>query len=160
MIVNDIIGRFPTIPEYYKKFINKDVDLIVNPKQCCPFHYETIPSFSFSLNKNVWRCFGACNCGGDVIELHRKNFHMKSRKEAEKSLREIFHVYQSSIVSDEDLNIYIDKEKIEFESFYQQACLMADCPDRWLQLDYIMSFYPVELERLKELVEQWKKGIG
>lgn len=157
MQAGDIRGRFPTIPEYYNIFINKDVDLLVKPKQCCPFHYETIPSFSFSPEKNVWRCFGGCNCGGDVIELHRKNFRIRSRKKAEKSLKAIFHVYMRPVVSIGDLSMQVNKERVEMEALYQKACLMANRPSRWLELDYVMSFYPVEQSRLKELVERWSE---
>ena len=47
-------GRLPTIPEYYMDFINKNVDLTKEPKQCCPFHKEDTPSFSYSAMKKVW----------------------------------------------------------------------------------------------------------
>ena len=88
-----IVGRFPTIPEYYTLMINSSVDLIEEPKQCCPFHHEDTPSFSYSVSKNVWRCFGGCHTGGDVIELHRMNYHIRSREEAKQSLQRIFEGY-------------------------------------------------------------------
>jgi DNA primase catalytic core len=33
----------------------------------CPFHDDHTPSLSVSPGKNLWRCFGACDTGGDVI---------------------------------------------------------------------------------------------
>lgn len=83
--MDEIIGRLPTIPEYYQRFIDQKVNLLWEPKQCCPFHKEDTPSFSYSVEKDVWRCFGACKCGGDVVALHRKNYHLKSREDALRS---------------------------------------------------------------------------
>ncbi len=38
----------------------------------CPLHKETTPSFHIWLDKQTWRCFGACAMGGDVIALHQQ----------------------------------------------------------------------------------------
>jgi len=38
-------------------------------KGCCPLHKEWTPSFHIWLDKQTWRCFGACAIGGDVITL-------------------------------------------------------------------------------------------
>ena len=38
-------------------------------KGCCPLHKELTPSFHIWLDKQTWRCFGACAVGGDVITL-------------------------------------------------------------------------------------------
>jgi hypothetical protein len=34
---------------------------------CCPFHDDKTPSLVISPDKNLWRCFGACDVGGDPI---------------------------------------------------------------------------------------------
>jgi len=34
---------------------------------CCPFHDDKTPSFSVTPDKGLWRCFGSCDAGGDVI---------------------------------------------------------------------------------------------
>ncbi len=39
---------------------------------CCPFHDDKTPSLIVSVNKNLWRCHGACGIGGDVIALIQK----------------------------------------------------------------------------------------
>jgi DNA primase catalytic core len=36
---------------------------------CCPFHDDKTPSFSLTPDKGLWRCFGACDAGGDVISF-------------------------------------------------------------------------------------------
>lgn len=38
----------------------------------CPFHQERTPSFSVDPERQRWRCFGACNGGGDVISFIQK----------------------------------------------------------------------------------------
>ena len=35
----------------------------------CPFHDDRTPSLVITPAKNLWHCLGACNAGGDVIEL-------------------------------------------------------------------------------------------
>lgn len=149
-------GILPTIPEYYTEMINKSVDLLKEPKQCCPFHKEDTPSFSYSIEKGVWRCFGACKCGGDVYELHRKNYRLKSREDAVKSLNAICGIASRKKL--ESINIYkcIDEDKVESEILYQKALCLAVTPERWLQLDYFMSKTPIELSQLKYIVEQWE----
>lgn len=36
---------------------------------CCPFHDDSTPSFAVWPGDGTWHCFGACNIGGDVIDL-------------------------------------------------------------------------------------------
>ena len=36
---------------------------------CCPFHDDRTPSFVVSASKNLWRCHGACQTGGSVIDF-------------------------------------------------------------------------------------------
>ena len=40
-------------------------------KACCPFHNEKTPSFSISVDKQIFHCFG-CGESGGVIEFVKK----------------------------------------------------------------------------------------
>lgn len=55
--------------------IKKEIELKRRGKNfigLCPFHSENTPSFVASPERQRWRCFGACNEGGDVVDFVQK----------------------------------------------------------------------------------------
>lgn len=46
---------------------------------CCPFHEEKTPSFKVDPAKGTWRCYGACQDGGDVISFVQRDQNLEFR---------------------------------------------------------------------------------
>ncbi len=139
-----------TIPEYFSRFIDPTVDLNITPKVCCPFHNEDTPSFSYSADKGVWRCFGACHFGGDVVAMHQKHYGLRNREEAEKSLYRLLGYKQAAqaptfILAPPRAN----EREVAFKSAYAKALLVARTPDDWDALDYIMGQHPQDVDMLE-----------
>lgn len=142
--------RLPTIPEYFKKYVDPKVNLNDTPHIACPFHNEVSgKSFSYSAQRGIWRCFGACHAGGDVINLHRQNYHMKTREEARKSL---FTLYGIPLVVKPDFTkkeITINESDVQRRRVYAAALSLAKTPKDWLELDYIVSKVPYDVHELE-----------
>lgn len=144
-----------TIPEYFARFIDPAIDLEKTPKICCPFHQEDTPSFSYSPEKGVWRCFGACKFGGDVIAMHQKHYKIRNRRDAERSLRKLlgYNDVEKAPSTHFQEGVPNDRE-VAFKSAYAKAILVARCPDDWDELDYIMSQYPQDIPALEVFYNQ------
>jgi hypothetical protein len=56
-----------------------------NYRGFCPFHEDTIPSFTVNPKENLWNCFG-CGTGGDVIRfvelIHGVDFELSDGGES------------------------------------------------------------------------------
>ena len=150
-------SRYINVPQYYNKYIDSKVDLDETPKVCCPFHKEDTPSFSYNQATGRWRCFGACKKGGDVIELHRANYRLKTRQEAEDSLLNLLGIKKRKIENLSELkpDVVLNEENIEIDRLYTTCLLHANCVERWLDMDLAMSYYPVDKFRLEALLKKW-----
>jgi DNA primase len=151
----DIVGRYPTVPEYYQEFIDKSVDLTTHPKQCCPFHKEDTPSFSYDFRTGRWSCFGACHTHGDVIDMHQRVFKMQSREKAEEDLARRCRVDRTKLKVETKETIYVNKQRVDLKTAYMKASLLANCPERWDRLDEVMTKYPVPEDELYNLAVEW-----
>ena len=116
-----------SIPDYFKTYVNPEVDLDLQPSQPCPFHNEkTGKSFSYSRQLNIWRCFGQCHCGGDVIDLHRLNYKLKDRAAAKASLYKILGITEQSVISFEKEDIQVNEEDVYRRRVYARAVNIAE----------------------------------
>lgn len=148
-----------TVSQYYKKFIDSNVNLEEVIKVCCPFHKEKTPSFSYIPSTGTWRCYGACKTGGGVIQLHRMNYKLKNDIEAEKSLYSVLGMKAPRAKTIDDISrepVIINEDNVELDRIYHLCLVHSNNPDRWVQMDYAMSFYPVDVVRLKDLLSEWK----
>lgn len=68
-----------------------------NMRTLCPFHEDADPSFSVTIGKNAWYCFG-CKTGGSVITFHE----MKYKQNRARAVAEIL----TNI--DRDINEFVD----------------------------------------------------
>ena len=156
-----IEGRLPTVVEYYSEFINQGVNLAANPKQCCPFHKEDTPSFSYNVNTGRWSCFGKCHAHGDVIDMHQRWFHFNNRAEAENDLRAKCNARKTVTLEDLQAEMndrYIPEDNILNNVTYGRAVALANTPERWLALDYEMSKAPYDRLNLQGLIAEWDGG--
>ena len=151
-----IEGRLPSVVEYYKEFIDSSVDLAADTKQCCPFHSEKTPSFSYNPNTGTWRCFGACHTGGGVVRMHKMYFHFSTDEEAETDLRKKYNVAMPNTLDAMVKDSYVSEDSVEDQMTYAEAVALANTPERWLELDYAMSKYPYDRLNLIDLIIRWK----
>ncbi len=82
-----------------------------NFKANCPFHQEKTPSFVISPDRQIWRCFGTCGEGGDVISFLMKMDNL-TFYEALKELADRVGIKLESVQ-------YDDKEWSRKELLYQ-----------------------------------------
>lgn len=159
---DEIISRI-TIPEYFKLYINSNLDLTDYTVDdlgrryrpgliCCPFHKEDTPSFSYDAKRGMWRCFGRCHTGGDVIRLHQVNRHLASYTEAMNSLADILHIKRTEVDFHEP--VYTFNPLIaKLNSLRTQAESYAKSIDDWIELDYINTKYLPANELIADLSE-------
>lgn len=150
--MSSLLDKLPTIPQYYKQYVDPNVDLETQSSQPCPFHNERSgKSFSFSKQLNIWRCFGQCHCGGDVIDLHRLNYRLKSRDEAKRSLYKMYSISIEETLSFERVEVVINEQDVYKRRVYALAVELAKKagPEDWLELDYILSKVPYDVKELE-----------
>lgn len=141
-------NRLPTIPEYFKKYVNQNIDLDVENAIACPFHHEEHgKSFTYSPDKKIFRCWGACHTGGDVIMLHKLNYKFATKDEAKKSLYSMYDIEDKPSFEKEE--VHVNPEEVSRRAAYANAVRVAKTPEDWIALDYIMSMSPVDVKRLE-----------
>ena len=148
--MSNIIDKLPSVPDYFKVYVDRDIDLNTVKSIPCPFHGETHgKSFSYSPMLGKWRCWGACHAGGDVIDLHKLNYRLRSREDAKSSLCKMLGISLSEDLSFERTTPTVDAKEVYRNRLYSLAVSIAKEPDAWLELDYIVSKAPFETKELE-----------
>ena len=148
--MSDELSKLPSIPEYYKKYVDHKVDLNSTPHIPCYFHDEQSgKSFSYSPELHKWRCFGRCHCGGNVIDLHRLHYKLKDYEEAKKSLFKLCGIKLEETISFVKEEVEINEKDVYRRRVYSLAVKLARNPDDWLELDYILSKVPYDVKELE-----------
>ena len=99
----------------------------------CPFHNENTPSFYVDKGMNVWRCFGQCRSGGNVISLYRK---LKNGLPFPIACKELAKKYLNEDIDDE----YKPSREDEERQKEQEALRIA--------LDYAQSYFVEEMHKV------------
>lgn len=147
--MSEVNSNLPSIPDYFKRYVDPKVDLNETPSIPCPFHNEVNgKSFSYSRQLNIWRCFGACHCGGDVVDLHRLNYRFRTKEEAKKSLYRDYGINVVPNPSFQKEEVFVDPKEVFRRHVYGTAVRLAKNRDDWLELDYIVSKVPYDVEEL------------
>lgn len=146
--------KLPTIPEYFQRFVNKNVDLETETSIPCPFHHEQKgKSFTYSPSKGIFRCWGACHTGGDVYELHRLNFRLRTKAEAKKSLNLIYGIDEMEF-SMEKPEVHVRESVVNEKVLYGKALRCARTITDKVELVQIMSVVPVDIAQLENYVNR------
>lgn len=148
--MSKLTDRLPSIPDYYRQYVDPTVDLNVTPSRPCPFHNEKSgKSFTYSSQLNRWRCWGQCHRGGDVIALHQINFRFKTREEAKQDLYKKLNIPISELLTFELEKHEVDPKEVYRRRVYSLAVKLATEPNDWLELDYILSKVPYDVKELE-----------
>ncbi len=139
----------PSIPDYIKTHVDPNIDLEVSNSCACPFHDEVNgKSFTYSPTKKIFRCWGKCHCGGNVIRLHQLHMKLSSYEEAKQSLYSLYSIKEDTPTFERKKPV-VDQKDVDYRVAYADALRVAKTPEDWIELDYIMSMYPVETIKLE-----------
>lgn len=112
-----------------------------NYECCCPFHTEDTPSFKVSLSRNMWKCFGACDEGGNAIDFVMKLKNM--------------NFYEAVEYLADKLNISYDKREDTAEEremrFRRSSMLEANR----VALEYFRSCYKASEAAQQYATNRW-----
>lgn len=99
LIARDKVMSELTIVDYYREYVDAEVNLDEYNKACCPIHDEDTPSFFYFEDTGTFHCFG-CGAVGGVVELHHL-LEQRDNPEYKKSraLVDLAKMYKISIPS-------------------------------------------------------------
>lgn len=152
------LSKLIEIPDYWRDYVNPEVDLRKYPKQPCPFHDEKHgQSFSYASDRGYFSCFGACHVlGGDVVQLHMLNYKIRDYTKAEESLARLYGLRLEKKITFEKPKTHVNMREVENRIAVATAEQLATDPESWLELDMIMSQYPPDTGKLNMFINRRK----
>lgn len=158
----DLVLNKITIAQYFNNYVKSKDQLKEDEdsKLCCPWHEEDTPSFTYSAKRQLWRCWGACGCGGNVIAMHKKNYGLATDEEAINSLFELLHIDKTDLTLEKSKPRDYNVSDVEYASAYQKALMVAKTVDDWLELDYLMSQHKTHKELASDLLAYYNIRRG
>lgn len=141
-IIEDILARVDivdVVTEYVPNLKKEGASYIA----CCPFHTEKTPSFRVLPATGKWRCFGACQEGGNAIKFVMKiescSFPVAVKKLADKYGIRLIEDKNPPSESDRQKQLLKESQVIvnEFAAEFYAASLLKDekakkyVIDRW-----------------------------
>ncbi len=136
--------------------ISREVELKrrgINYFGICPFHDEKTPSFSVSQSKQIYKCFGGCDAGGNVFTFIME-FYKLTFFESVKLLAERYNVILDIAENYSSGNEYsLLKEVHEDATRFFQKNLDSDIGKKPLQ-------YLEQRNLTKEIIKKFKIGFA
>ena len=111
-----------------------------NYSACCPLHGEKTPSFSVSVSKQIFKCFG-CGAGGDAIKFVMLHEKITFKEAVLKMAKD--HTIEIPVIqhSEADLEHYKKQEGIKIAN--EMACKLFEntlhLPEYSKALEYVQS---------------------
>lgn len=141
--IEDVVGD-------YVQLKRRGVNLI----GLCPFHSEKTPSFTVSVTKNLFKCFG-CGQGGDAITFLMEHEHLSYPEAIRQLARKYNFELEETVLSEEANQQKMLKESHylvnEFaRDFFSQQLLQTD-KGKSIGLSYFRSrgFTPNTIEKFE-----------
>lgn len=151
MISVERIRNSVSIPEYFKTYIDPSINLAETLKILCPFHEDNTPSFTYSPEKGIARCWSGPHCGGgDVVWMHQRNYKIGTREEAIESLAKLLNIKDTEAIFT-NLPTKCDFQKIKFETLLTRANRASKGSEDWILLDQLMSVWKPAHELVADL---------
>lgn len=117
-------------------------------KACCPFHNEKTPSFFVMPDKGKWRCYGACQEGGNVIDFVMKADNLPYPLACKKLLKEYLHIDLK------EAELHLTPEEEKQEKLRQTMLIYTDLACKWF-VEQFNADYPAAKAAKAYAVGRW-----